>query len=508
MSSQRRSKRRRKKKSGKGSSKGFGKSAAKGGKSSFFALIAGMTTTLTAVLCLYSFFFVDPPPAKAKPEFVVAKDGDSKFKRLLRDADEDQLIAELTALRQEGKSLQEVPKKAFNIDQRISVADKLLAGDLPSERRPFVVRQLIDAHRSRYGLYFLGGIPSETATDEFRQCFEKYLNDDDPEIYREAHLCEMAYILFEVIKGRVDSSRFTLKLDEVLKKFPNNDVVQINIRRQFEACIESDIDVAKQLGEELIRNMPDENHPDAALYQYLLNRYYLIESNYDQLFVNRYANGEPGLRELEKTSIELLNREDAGLGVAMEVNAVANWLEGNGKVNSAEHIYETMIDVAGNRDNRELAALLVSWGEKGLKRTGMIGKQISLAGIDQEGVAVGDDAFDNRVVMILFIDAEDKGDSLSFAGRFGQTAAEFYKNSAPVRSVVVLTETLNQKESQKTISKPVIVYGTKSTPALLEQYPVTKTPYMLLVDHNGIIVKANVEIDEFEREIQILIDRR
>ena len=505
MSSQRRSKRKRKKKK---SDKGYGKSAAKGGKSSFFALIAGMTTTLTAMLCLYSFFFVDPPPSKEKPKPVAANDADSDFKRLMRDANEDELIVELTELKEEGRRLEEVPKKAYNFDQRILISNKLMDGDLSSEQRDFVVRQLIDAHRSRYGLYFLGGIPSETATNEFQECFTQYLDDDNEEIYREAHLCEMAFILFEVIKQKMDSSRFVAKLDEVLEKFPNDEVVQVNIRRQFEACIESDINVAKQLGEKLVQNMPDDSHPEADLYQYLLNRYYLIESNYKQLFVNRYANGEPGLRELEKTSIELLNLEDAGVDVAQEVNVVANWLEGNNKVDAAANIYEAMTDVAGNRGNRQLAQLLMSWGEKGLKRVGQIGKTISLAGVDQEGIAVGDEAFKNRVVMVLFIDAEDRGDSLTFAGRFGQTAAAFYLNSAPVKSVVVLARPLSESDAQQRISKPVLVYGVKKTPALLEQYPVTKLPYMLLVDHNGVVVKANVEIDEFEQEVKILIDRR
>jgi hypothetical protein len=503
----RRSKRRKRK-----SSDGFGNASAKG-KGSFIALVAGMMTTLLLAMGVYSYFFIEAPVARAdsRPKRATVSLA-SKFDVFLKEATPKQLVTRLTEQRNEIKKTTNPTTRVYLLEQQNQVAERVIEANVASNIKEFAIRTLLRNRKSLYGLHALGSIPSQASSDSFKACFEKYLNDTNPEVYREAHICRLTYVLFEVIGGRMQSDRFTRSLEETLQRFPNDEAVMGSIRQQFDACIENDVETAKRFGEELLRSTPDKDHPAFELYSYISNRYYLIKANYKDLYFNRYANGRAGQRELEKQSLQLLQHDDCGQLVIMDVNSVANWFEGQRDTKPARNIYQTMIERGNQRSGSKAGDLLAILGNNGISRLDLIGQPMSLEGVEHLGLPVASDSFKNRVVMILFFAPEGDSRSTKYLSEFSQVSVNFFKNSAPIKSIAVPVKPSrnfsdrNLKRQDAAVS--LCAWDGAERPALLKRFPVTQVPYLVMLNHEGIVTSVNVPVDEFVQEAGLLLDRR
>lgn len=512
QSKRRSSSRRKKRKSESGA--GFGKSASESGKSSFIALVAGMTTTFALAMWLYSVLFLDLPVRKPRPRTPAPTLAatTSKFDSFLKSASPEQLITRLTEQRNEINKAKNATERAYLLEKQIEVAKRIAESETTRDVKDFSTRTLLRSRKSLYGLHALGRIPSQASSDSFKACFEKYLNDTNREVYREAHICRLTFVLFEVIAGKLESNAFTQSLEETLKRFPSDEVVLGSIRKQFDACIENDVETAKRLGEDLLRSAPDKDHPAADLYLYFLDRYYLIKANYNDLYLNRYANGKAGQRELEKQSIELLEHDDCGQVVVVDVNKVANWFEGQRDSLPAQKIYQSMVECSARRPESKIGKLLETLGSNGLKRLEQIGKPFSLAGVKNLESPIDEQLFKNRVVMILFYSPTGGATSTEYLKRFTEVGSNFSKNSAPVKAIAVPTSPISQIDLatiQRSKSSTVFCdWNGSQQPVLLERFPVTQVPYLLMLNHEGVISSVNVPIDEFEQEAGLLLDRR
>ena len=511
MSKRKRRRRRRSKRKKRKS--GFGRSPSEGGKSSFIALVAGMTTTFLVGMWFYSFFFLKAP----EPVVEQRQKGPSvplatKFDVFLKTATPDQLFTRLTEQRKEIKKTKSPTSRVYLLEQQNQVAERIAETKAPAHVKEFATRTLLRNRKSLYGLHALGSVPSQTSSDNFKACFEKYLHDTNRDIYREAHTCKLTYVLFEVIGGRLETAEFTKSLEETLQRFPQDEVVLGSIRQQFDACIENDVETAKRLGEELLRSTPSKDHPAYELYSYFSNRYYLIQANYSDLYQNRYANGKAGRRELEKQSIELLEHDDCGQLVVMDVNEVANWFEGQRDTKPARNIYQTMIACGDGRTGEKVGGLLKALGNSGITRLDQIGKPLSLAGVQHLEVPIDEQLFKDRVVMILFYRPERDVRSTKYLTEFNHVAVKFFKNSAPIKSILVPvrpSEGLADRALKKRDSAvTVCTWKGSKRPALLERFPVTQVPYMLMLNHEGVVSSVNVPYDEFVQEAGLLLDKR
>lgn len=505
----RRSSKRRKRKS----SKGFGRSSSDGGNSSFLALVAGMTTTLVLGMWLYSFFFLEAPePRREIGKKASAAPLSTKFDVFIKTATPEQLVTRLTEQRDEIKKSTNPTTRVYLLDQQNQVAERIVQSKAESSVKDFATRTLLRNRKSLYGLHALGSVPSQTSSDEFKACFEKHLNDTNHDIYREAHICKLTYVLFEVIGERIEPDEFTKSLEETLQRFPDDEAVLGSIRHQFDACIENDIEMAKRVGEQLLRSTPGKDHPAFELYSYFSNRYYLIKANYEDLYVNRYANGKAGQRELEKQSIELLEHDDCGQLVVMDVNNVANWFEGQRDTKPARNIYQTMIESSAQRNGEKVGETLKVLGSNGISRLDQIGQPLSLEGVAHLGVPIDEQVFKNRVVMILFYSPDADPRSTKYLNEFSHIAVKFFKNSAPIRSIAVPVKpskdftdvNLKRRDSAVTLCN----WKRGQRPVLMERFPVTQVPYLLMLDHEGVVSSVNVPYDEFVQEAGLLLDRR
>jgi len=487
----------------------------KEGKGSFIALVAGMMTTLVLGMWLYSVIFLEVPEdstiAASKQE-IQSTPLATKFDVFLEKATTQQLFSRLTQQRDEIKRTSNPTSRVYLLQRQNQVAERIIQSESGAEAKEFATRTLLINRKSLYGLHALGSIPSQVSSDSFKACFEKYLNDPNREIYREAHVCKLTYVLFEVIGGRQESEQFTKSLEETLQRFPNDVAVLGSIRQQFDACIDNDVEMAEQLGEELLRSTPDKGHPAYELYSYFANRYYLIKSNYRDLFVNRYANGKTGQQELEKQSIELLGRDDCGRLVVVDVNMVANWFESQRDTKVARNIYQTMSERGAQRTGDEVGNLLTILGKSGTTRLDQIGKPMSLEGVKHLGIPIDEELYKNRVVMILFFSPNNDQVSAKYLKEFSRLAVKYLKNSAPIKAIAVPVKPSNDFAARnlKRRDSAIVLcnWEGSSRPVLLDRFPVTQVPYLIMLDHEGVVSSLNVPIEELVQEASLLLDRR
>ena len=510
--SKRKRRRSSKRRSRRKSQKGFGRASAEG-KGSFFALVAGMTTTLVLGMSVYSYFFVETVESRAESgKKTVAAPLSGKLEVFLKTATPEQLFARLTKQRGEIKKARNPTSRAYLLRQQNQVAERIIESNASSSLKEFSIRTLLRSRKSLYGQHALGHIPSQARSDEFKACFEKYLNDTNRDIYREAHICKLTYVLFEVIGGKKEPGEFTKALEEALQRFPEDNAVIGSLRQQFDACIENDVEMAKRLGEDLIRSTPDKDHPAYELYSYFSNRYYLIKANYRDLYLNRYANGKAGQRELEKQSIELLDHDDCGRLVVKDVNKVANWFESQRDTEPARNIYQTMLETSAQRTGEKLGEILEALGSNGIKRLDVIGQPLSLEGVGHLGRPIDEQLFKNRVVMILFFSPETDPRSAEYLDQFSRQSVKFVKNSAPIKSIAVpispsrnfANVNLKRRDSAVTLC----TWDGEERPALLKRFPVTQVPYLVMLDHEGVVSSVNVPLNEFLQEAGLLLDKR
>ena len=484
-------------------------------KGSFIALVLGITTTLLLGMFLYSALFVgttETVPTLQTNQVANTKLDPERFADEINLSSSEELV---TRLRRQRAALAKIRgndiEREFVLSRQIKTAEKLTEIAETVEHKEYAAKQLLMSHKSLYGLHALGRLKIDGQENRFRACFEGYLNHINQDIYREAHVCELVLMLFEVVNGNRQIVEFADLVDATLRKFPGDEKILGALRNQFDACIQTDIAMAKTIGETLLRRVSDQNHPAAGLYQYFLDRYYLIDSDFTGLFANRYVNGKPGLRELEKKSIELIEQTDIGPVVINEVNKVANWFESQPDTSSAKRIYEAMIACAADANQEQATTKFGGLGKLGLIRLAQISKAMSLDNITRQGEPVDVREFDNRVVGVLFLKVQKSSKSLSYLTAVYKLAVKFKKNLAPVKMIIVPTTPLSEADASSVRNKKAVVFCDwldGKPPVLLEQFPVTNVPCLVILDHNKVLRKANVSIRDFEQEINLLLDRR
>lgn len=516
MSSRKRSKNRASSKSKSEASNAYGPAEDEVKKGGFFPMLIGMTVSLMLIFWIVSLF-------SPKPDRKDAASGNrgidastmllesTSFEQFLRDANPDQILAKLNAIKQSG-SPKLSPARVEENRRRIELSQKLLKLDTPPEYKKYAKLDWLQAQKSNFGIDFVGKMNSPHVAEKFEKCYSQFLNDTDQEVYREAHLARVSHVLFECIKGNRSADEVTKYLNDVLEKFPDDEVVSSTIRLQFSAAIESDIDIAKQLAEDVLRSDSVNDERAAGFMQFILDSYEVIKLNYDQLFMNRYVNGDVGLRELEKASLQLLSNPASGTLVVEKVSSVAQWFERRRLFEIAARIYQAMVDAhQQDREVEKTKALLDSIGNAGIKRMELVDQKILISASTLAGKQVGPKDFENRVVLGIFF-TPNQPNSTRLLRFLERSAGRYAKFGSPIRVIAVPSndDDFEAGLTARFSSSRIHFLGWQDgqPPELASVYPVTEFPHLMALDHQGKLVRVNMDPDRYELEIETLVDQR
>ena len=435
----------------------------------------------------------------------------ASFEQFLKEANADQIVSRLNDLKN-SRSPKLSPAKVTESNQRILLCKQLLRKKTSGKLKQFAKLEWLQSEKAKYGIDFLGKMNSPDVAEDFEACFTRFLNDTDKEVYREAHLARVSHVLFECIKGERTAEDVSKHLSDTLNKFPNDDRVSSIIRLQFKAAVESDVKLAKQLAEDILRKDSMKNDEAAGFMQFVLDHYQIIKVNYDEMFINRFVNGDVGLRELQKTSLQLLSNPEAGPLVVSKVSEVASWFERRRQFENASEIYQAMSDASGqNQSVAEAKVLLDKIGNAGNKRMGSIGRNIPISGTTLAGKQIDDGDFLGRVVLAVFFKPNDKNSTqlLKLLERSAKRYAEF---GSPVRVIAVPSSgepfEKSVPESFETSRIHYFGWGNGQPPGLVTAYPVTEFPHLMAIDHEGNVARLNLDPERYERDVEALVDMR
>ena len=514
MSSKKRSKSRSRSKPKPETKDAYGPAEDEVQKGGFGAMLVGMTVSLMLIFWVVSLF---NPQANKSGAGAQQKGIDAStllletttFEQFLRDASPDQMLAKMNEIRA-SDSPKLSPARVSENNQRIQLSRRLLELEAAPSYKKFAKLQWLEAQKANYGIDFVGSMNSPHVSDEFEKCFTGFLNDTDQDIYEEAHLARVSHVLFECLKGNRKPEEVAKHLNDVLDKFPDADRVAATIRLQFKVAIETDINLAKQLAEEVLRNDRLNNKRTADLMQYVLDTYQIGNLKYDEMFINRFTNGDVGLRELEKTSLQLLNNPEGGELVVSKVQQVTSWFEGRRMYDTANRIYVGMEEAAGlKRRVAKTKDMLLKIGKAGQKRLSLIGEKVPISGTTMAGKQVSEDNFKNRVVAVVFFTPGDRN-SMRLVNMVTRLARRYAQFGLPVRFVAVPSDTkpfeekLVEKFDESRLHFLAWVDG--KPPALLSTYPLVQFPHLMLLDRNGKLASVDLNPADYENNIEALVD--
>ncbi len=479
-------------------------------------MMIGMTASLMVVLFIASFF---NPNASGKKEETVKRGAkasailmeSASFEQFLKEASTDQVVARLNKLKN-SNSPKLSPAKVTESNQRIQLCKRLLRKKTSEKIKQFAKLEWLQSEKAKYGIDFLGKMNSPTVAEDFEACFTRFLNDTDQDVYREAHLARVSHVLFECIKGKRTAEDVSHFLSDTLKKFPDDDRVASTIRLQFKAAVESDVTLAKELAEDILRKDSLKDEKSAGFMQFVLDHYQIIKTNYDEMFVNRFVNGDVGLRELQKTSLQLINNPDSGPLVVDKVSEVANWFERRRQFDDADEIYQAMVEAGQqNRSIPETKELLAEIGKAGVKRMDLLGKKIPISGTTMAGKKIEEGDFDGRIILAMFF-KPNQAASMKMLSLLERSAKRYAGFGFPVRVIAVPSENEPFEESLPESFKESRVHyfgwNGGQPPELARMYPVTTFPHLMAIDHNGNMVQSNLDPTRYDRDIETLVDLR
>lgn len=488
-------------------------------------LILGMVTTLMIGLLGYGKLTASPAtgrilaatdPAEALAE--VKSVDERQFDEVVASGNSEQLQNVLKSLNQwvpdpeSDASISEKTNESVKKNQRIiDVSNKMMTMTLNREQRELAISSKFEALEAIYGLTFLDestAIPN--VVQELKAFGRKHENDSNLNLRRQAQLSLVKVNSFESSREEnPDFDEISNQICTLMKTYPNDDVmlgVVDSIVRFFR--IQLGREIGDKISSRLEARKDEFTSPKilALLYDFS-DETKLADSNYLQLFEDRWVDGSRGQQELLKRSIELVNDHDPGRTIIANVDLVALWFEQEGMYESAREIYKAIADSADRYKSADVAAIAKLKAQYGFKRLDMVGKTLDFTAKDFNGRLIPKEEFDKKVVVVIFW-SNFNPESRRVVGETSHLSTNWNDRGVRVLAVNVDRNIDNiDKEFLLQISKVETAFcdpENNYSNNILEQCPSDEVPRIMLVKQDGTVADINVPVSELDTEIDFL----
>jgi tetratricopeptide (TPR) repeat protein len=470
-----------------------------------------MVTTLLLISVAVAGFRPNDVEPVAVNSATEAGFGVSDFDKVLSEGDETQLV-ELLKLLNNWPKKAPLPTKIDYQKKRIAIADRLLELDCTEVRRQIAAASVIEASSSYYGLDFLHQMNLPEARQALESAATRYLNDNEESIRRAAKLAMAKLRIFEYAKS-LDKNDLELAKEsvfDVIDSFPDNQFVVDNVRLLLRRVFYDDIENGRQFMNDFTQryvDSPSRTVQDLALE--LSDTVLLSDSKYAQLIANRWADGEPGQEKLLESSLALIGNPRCGTTLLDQVSTTMGWFEQIHEFDKARKICDAMIAAAPKHPVPEIGELAMRTGKAGLQRLAMVDKKINLEGETSRGQLKPGSLVD-RIVIAVFVSQSDR--STLALKRLLSLKTEYETRGVELIAVSVdneLSDELVELLDRNPITCVLANDSQSPTNPILEQFPVLITPYVIIVDHLGIVRRINVQLVDVRTYLdEYIADRR
>ena len=341
-----------------------------------------------------------------------------------------------------------------------------------------------------------------------------YRDDPNRELALECHLQLLKLEVFESIKqGKLSALPAVADRSiELLKTYSDNNYVLSTIDLIIESLNLYDSNAGTTLMREISSRTAELESPaNQQFIRLLADRVKISETRYDQLFENFWVNGDTGRRDLLEITMKLATDLQGGKFILKQVGEVMNWLEQNKLCDQCHPIYLAMLESAESRADQETQSLARTMAENGIKRCNLAGTKLQLNGRLISGDLIDPKDFRNRVVILLFWSAKS-AETFRDIKKFHTECIDLLSRGVSVLAVNTddqIDETLailcKQIRHFQIVTNSA---GNETENSIVEQCGIDHLPHAIIVDRNGIVVEANLPLEELPAKANFQIRQK
>ena len=298
----------------------------------------------------------------------------------------------------------------------------------------------------------------------------------------------------------------------LLNSYPENEYVLSTIDLMIQSLSSYDKNFGTEMMREMISRQTNLSHNLLKRFiQSLIDELKLNESDYLNLFENRWINGESGRQKLFETTLQLATDPEGGQLILEHVESVLNWLEQNDDFDQCKQVFQAILDSADNREVETTRLAARQLAEHGLTRINLLGKKLEFNGNLISGGALDQADLRDKIVIVLFWSAEEP-ESFGQIRKFHAVSLEL--RGPRVRVLAVCTD--DQLDGKLVLhSKQIPDFqivtnrvGNRVENWIADQYPVDRVPHAMIVNRLGKVADINVPMDELRTTTELLAMQR
>ncbi|MEM7453571.1 MAG: hypothetical protein AAF456_04370 [Planctomycetota bacterium] len=474
----------------------------------FVAMITGMICSLVVIAGAYSWATSEPEiedrPDSGDAALVGPVESEAAdFDDVLASATEEKITQMIRSIRNMDLAQRPLPVAMDMLGRQLRLSDRMLEISTDTRKRNFAIRAKLEAAEMMYGLDAVRGAEVMSIAETLREAALPYVDHEKFEIARSARLTMTKLHVFEFGK-EMSAENLELASDslcDVTRRYSDNSTSISTIRILLNRCMrqapERFLPVLDRLVEEspdnpTVREMVDDMRDQALLHQ----------AGYDQLIANYWANGEKGKQDLQETTLELLGQQGIGRILINRIDQTINWLEQNKEFDLALQIAEELGRVASGLDSQEGRRLAATYSENCTQRIALLEQPLDISGSYLRSGEVEEFNKQRQVKVLLFWDdSEQSLQALDAVLKIGQR-----RESANIAMVAVSTDNNTEIVDRYSALARRWWFMTEDprrglSNSLLEKYPVSSAPQIVVVDSNSVVMRINVPLDQLESVI-------
>ena len=409
-----------------------------------------------------------------------------------------------------------LPVRIQYLDRRITIANKLLSHENATEKDKIdAAKAKIEAIGAYYALDFINRIGDPFIVERTEEISNEYYEHADAKLATEAQLLKAKVSVFEYVKKPSEPKLNYVKecLTDVSTRHSESEYVFANTGILLRRLVSDFPEQAVPLANEIVKIY--NQNSSARLSQSIdeLNDNILItQSKISEHFHGDWVGTAVDQQGLQDKVVDLAKRIDTGRSMIDKMIQAIAWFENMDRYDAAREVCQVLVDSAAQRENREVANYATQVGQAGLKRLNIIGKKWNFEGLDQDGNPINVSEYENMICLIFFWSHKNPKAMRNFT-RIDDLYRELRRRGIRILTVPIddFSQTdqldINPREVNSIWQTVLSVNLKPETNPYLQQFPVSKTPYMVLIDREGIVRDINVKMSQLRTDLSNIMSQ-
>ena len=356
-------------------------------------------------------------------------------------------------------------------------------------------------------LYFLNiqnDVHDPFVCDEYRKSIEEFIDDEDVQLSKAAHIGKLRFLTGEFItKRNADVAHISNAAIAALKKFPNDGEIIVGVRRSHAQLISFKNETASSFAES-VSSMKEIN--DSKEFSDLLRHFSDLNLLYEAGIGNL-----PSISDLNTTVEDFYDRvnqlagnPNIGETVYKQLANSISYLEKQGQNELAKSLGRTIVETSAAQADKTLAEAARSLGVNCVKRNSLLDKPWQFEEIDFRGRSISNDKFHATVSLIVFYPQNPRR-TPKFLKMLNSLEKAFQGRNLRIIYVAVVEDSEKDEIDFSVGDKNILLVTSKDKPnKFLQQCPTERLPYFILVNPQGLVDSINVPTNALKTRIESL----